>query len=201
MKLSQAVLNKVNKFYNVCIVKYLYHLNAATKYKQLYIYTTTPIIIFSSITTVLASYNGNTIDPSLAVAVAIFSGLTTIGQALVSFVEFNVKYTTHFAVSAKFMNLARLIESEITINYLNTQDETNDEEKTAIYVKYLFDMINAQFKVIQDAEPYLPMVISTTTYTQLLKNSNKDVGILMPELMIEPVVETDVTTPLVDNIV
>lgn len=169
MKLSENIIAKINEYYTTCINKYTYHLKSAQRYKSLYVYTTTPIIIFSSITTVLASYNGNSIDPNLAIAVAIFSGLTTIGQALVSFVEYNTKYTSHFAVSNKFMNLARMIETEITVNYFNTVNDPDDEVATQKYIKYLFEKIYTEFITLQDGEPYLPVVTQySTTYCVLI---------------------------------
>lgn len=169
MKLSENIITKINEYYATCIAKYQYHLASAQRYKSLYIYTTTPIIIFSSITTVLASYNGSGIDPNLAIAVAIFSGLTTIGQALASFVEYNTKYTSHFTVSNKFMNLARMIETEITVNYFNTINEVDDEVATQKYVKYLFEKIYTEFVTLQDGEPYLPAAQhDVTLYTILI---------------------------------
>jgi hypothetical protein len=184
MKLPEKVLDKINEYYKFCIIKYHYHLKAAEKYKLLYIYTTAPIIVFSSITTVLASYNGNTIDQNLAIAVAIFSGLTTIGQALVSFVEYNTKYTAHFAISNKFMNLARMIETEVTINYFNTINDNDDETITKAYIKFLFDKIYTGLTTIQDAEPYLPMVISNKKYIDLMscETVTNDVVLIPDEL-------------------
>lgn len=159
MKLSENILNKINEYYNLCITKYHYHLKSAIYYKTLYFYTTAPIIISSSITTVLASYNGSIISQNLAITVAIFSGLTTIGQALISFIEYNAKYTSHFAASNKFMNLARTLETEVIVNYFNTINDTEDENATKAYVKYLFDKINSELTTIQDGEPYLKITL------------------------------------------
>lgn len=165
MKLNNEVREKINDYYNSCKLKYYYHLEAAVKFKKMYIYTTMPIIIFSSITTVLASYNGSTVDQRLAIAVAIFSGLTTIGQALISFFEYGAKYERHFAISNKYINLSRMIDNEVYINFWNTKDEPETDNK--VYVKFLFDKIYAEFISIQDIELYLPSQSSTRAYAEI----------------------------------
>jgi energy-converting hydrogenase Eha subunit E len=181
MKLSKKVIEKINEYYKSCIVKYHYHLKAAENYQTLYLYTTAPIIIFSSITTVLASYSSNIVSQDLAIAVAVFSGLTTIGQALVSFVEYNTKYAIHFSISNKFKNLSRMIETEVAVNYFNAMDEPNDENTTKEYVKYLFNKIYTEFINIQEIEPYLPMLLSPNKYLELI-DGTRQIKLISDEL-------------------
>lgn len=149
MKISQEILNKLNEYYEFCKTKHIKHLKIAEKYDTLYKYTTAPVIIISSLTTVLASYNSSIVDPRLAISVAIFSGLTTICQSLISFFEYNVRYEKHLNVSNKFINLSRAIETEMYTNYYFESE--NDE-----YIKFLLEKIQKELTNIQDAEPYLP---------------------------------------------
>lgn len=160
MQLDSQIVKKINDYYTTCKLKYYYHLKAAEKYKVLYIYTTAPIIVLSSITTVLASYNGNIVDVRLAIAVAIISGITTVGHALVSFFEYNSQYQAHIVASNKFTNLSRLIETEFFTHYLNT----STSEETNIYIKSLFEKLYREFMNIQDNAPYLPTYISERAY-------------------------------------
>lgn len=158
MLLNNQILQKIHDYIELCSDKYQYHLNASVSFKRLYIYTTTPIIIFSSITTVLASLNGVNVDPRIAIAVFIFSGLTTIGQALAAFFEYNTSYSKHFDISNKYVNLSRMIESELYINYYSITDaDTSNSDDNKAYVKYLFDKILVEFTNIQNNEIYIPM--------------------------------------------
>lgn len=210
MRLNSQIVNKINDYYTTCKLKYYYHLKAAEKYKMLYIYTTAPIIVLSSVTTVLASYNGNIVDVRLAIAVAVISGITTIGHALVSFFEYNSQYEAHITTSNKFTNLTHLIETEFFTNYVNA---TTDEE-TQIYVKYLFDKLYREFTNIQDNAPYLPSSISERAYPNVqygAENINdvlitidpatneimSPLGSPMPGPSITPI-KHDILTPLLD---
>lgn len=167
MKIDSNILKKLSDFYVACKHKYYKHLRMAEKYKTLYHYTTTPIIVLSSLTTVLASYNGNVTDYRLAIAVAIASGLTTIGQALVSFFEYNSKYEAHLAASNKYLNLARLIETEVYINLYNSTNQNIEEE-----VKFLFETIHKELINIQESEPILPAFIISKKFKNIKCGSN-----------------------------
>jgi hypothetical protein len=167
MKLPVQILKKLNDYYVTCKSRYYKHLKVAELYRNLYMNTTMPIIVLSSMTTVLASYNGSVVDYRLAIAVAVFSGLTTIGQALVSFYEFNSKYESHLSISNKFINLSRMIETEIYINYYNTSKVDVEE-----YIKYLFEKINKEFTTIQESELPLPNYINSKHFVGVRCGSN-----------------------------
>ncbi len=167
MKLPVQILKKLNDYYVTCKSRYYKHLKVAELYRNLYMNTTMPIIILSSMTTVLASYNGSVVDYRLAIAVAVFSGLTTIGQALVSFYEFNSKYESHLSISNKFINLSRMIETEIYTNYYNTSKVDVEE-----YIKYLFEKIQKEFITIQESELPLPHYINSKHFAGVRCGSN-----------------------------
>jgi hypothetical protein len=92
MKLSEEIINKINDYYTSCKGNAYKHLKNAETYKTLYNYTNTPLIVLSSLTTILASVNGNYPLTQIAIATAVISGLTTILQAISSFYEYNKKY-------------------------------------------------------------------------------------------------------------
>jgi hypothetical protein len=163
MKFDNQIIDKINEYYITSKLQCYYHLKAAEKFKLLYVYTTTPIIVISSITTVLASYNGNIIDVRLAIAVAICSGITTVGQALIAFFEYNTQYTEHINTSNKYTNLARMIETEFFTNYTNISTDA----ETAAYIKYLFGKLYSEFMNIQNNAPYLATSISEKKYTNV----------------------------------
>lgn len=167
MRLPVQILKKLNDYYVTCKSRYYKHLKVAELYRTMYLNTTMPIIILSSMTTVLASFNGSFTDYRLAIAVAIFSGLTTIGQALVSFYEFNSKYESHLSISNKFINLSRMIETEIYTNYYNTSNADVEE-----YVKYLFEKIQKEFINIQESELPLPHYINNKHFAGVRCGSN-----------------------------
>ena len=162
MKIDVHILNKLNDQYLTCKSKHYTHLKAAEYYKNLYVKTTVPIIICSSITTILASFNGNFISASFAIIVAVFSGLTTIGQALISFLEYNTKYDMHINSSNRFITLARYIETEVYTNYYSIKKST--EEEDYMFIKTLLEKIQKEFGTIQNVEPYIPRKIQNTSY-------------------------------------
>lgn len=167
MKLNTQVIRKINEYYTFCKYKYQAHTKAAEKYNSLYMYTTAPIIILSSITTILASYNGS---PSsdyrwLALTVAVFSGTTTVCQSLASFLEFKNKYQEHFITATKYLALARMIENEFYINYYNCDPNDPDNKLNEAYIKNLFEKIYAEFLNIQSVAPGLPASISDKDFT------------------------------------
>lgn len=167
MQLPVQILKKLNDYYITCKSRYYKHLKVAELYRNLYLNTTMPIIILSSLTTVLASYNGSVTDYRLAITVAVFSGLTTIGQALASFYEFNIKYESHLSISNKFINLSRVIETEIYTNYYNTSKIDMEE-----YIKYLFEKIHKEFVNIQENELPLPNYINSKNFAGVRCGSN-----------------------------
>lgn len=163
MKKDQ-IIRKLNDYYITCKLKYYQHLKMAEKYKSLYINTMPPIIILSSLTTVLASYNGSITDPALTIAVAIFSGLTTIAQALVAFFEFNTKYENHISASNKYITLSRMIEVEIYTNYYGQVDNIEQEKE---YIKYLFEKIQKEMDTIQNTMPSIPVSLDKQNYNNV----------------------------------
>lgn len=180
MKINNQVLKKINDYYVTSKVKYYEHLKLAEKNKNLYTRTTAPIIILSSLTTILASYNGNFVDVRLAVAVAVFSGLTTICQALSAFFEYNTKYEKHITTSNKFINLTRLIENEIYTNYYTyARNDSISEREMDEYVKELFSKIQKELINIQDTETYVPTYISNKKYKNAQCDSKEiDAGLI-----------------------
>lgn len=162
LKPSDAIVKKFNEYYVFCKIKYQAHLKAAEKYDALYIYTGTPIIILTTLTTILASYNVVQVGQGLAIAAAIVSCITTVSQALASFLEFKVKYTSHLNVSNKYILLARFIETEFYLPYNSSNpDDLSDEVVKTLFTKITTDLIN-----IQDGEPCLPSDISEKNYAQ-----------------------------------
>ena len=196
MELNVQIFKKIDEYYTFSKFRNVAHLKAAEKYKGLYLSTTTPIILLSTTTTVIASYNGNLINQWVAVAVAIFSGATTICQALAAFFEFNIKYETHFKTSNKYYNLARLIENGFFTNYFNTGLDITIKNE---YIKDLFEKIQMEFLNIQNSEPCLPPSIANIDYsdfrfgTRLVKSSlltddNNDIPSNIP-------LNTDISSP------
>ncbi len=143
-------------------MRYYKHLKAAEYYKNLYVRTTIPIIITSSITTILASFNGSFTGAKFSIAVAVFSGLTTIGQSLTSFLEYNTKYDTHINSANKFIALAMSIETEVFTNYYAIR--ASDGEDVLGFTRELLKKIQKDFGMIQDVEPYIPSNIQNSTY-------------------------------------
>jgi hypothetical protein len=198
MKINKHILHKLNEQYLTCKTRYYKHIKAAEHYKNLYIKTTIPIILFSSITTVLASFNGNFMNMQFAIVVAGFSGLTTISQALASFLEYNTKFDGHTNSANKFINLARFIETEVYTNYYSIKTSTDEDDYT--FIKILMEKIQKEFSSIQDVEPYIPLRIQSKTYKNvkcgtsnidddlfelneqngLLEKTNTDISIFIP---------------------
>ena len=162
MRLTTQVLKKINDNYADCIVRHNAHLREAIWYNNLYVYTTSPIIILSSVTTVIASYNGNINSQAIAIAVAICSGLVTIAQALSSFLEFKNKYQISLDVSNRYISLARMIESEFYVNYYNSNMDSSPESEG--YIRDLFKKIQNELYNIQIVEPSLPIIIERKDY-------------------------------------
>lgn len=160
MQQNKHIIKKINEHYAFCKIKYQAHKKAAEKYNDLYNNTTIPIIILSSITTVLASYNGTPEYKWLATVVAIFSGITTICHALASFLEFKNKYQDHLVVSNKYIALARLIETELYVKYYSA--EVDDA-----YITNIFDKIYTELLNIQNGEPILPTDLSDVDYSKV----------------------------------
>lgn len=158
MSIDKNILTKLDQHYVSCKLKYYKHMRAAEYYKKLYINTTIPIILFSTFTTILASFNGNFAERSFGIIVAVFSGLTTIGQALSSFLEYNVKYETHKNVSSKYMQLSNTIEKEA---YAAFYENEND------IIKYLFEKLKKELSVIQDMEPIIPDFIDKQSFREI----------------------------------
>lgn len=165
MKINIHILNKLNEQYLTCKSRYYKHIKTAEYYKNLYIRTTIPIILLSSITTILASFNGNFMNADFAIVVAVFSGLTTICQALASFLEYNAKYDLHLNIANKFITLARFIETEVYVNYYTIKETTDDANFT--FIKNLLERIQKDFGSIQDVEPYIPSFINEHKYTDV----------------------------------
>ncbi|MGL5934197.1 MAG: DUF4231 domain-containing protein [Cetobacterium sp.] len=164
MKLNTEIVKKVNEYYTFCKVKYQAHTKAAEKYNKYYTNSTVPTIIVSTITTILASYNGIPNVQWLAIVVAIMSGITTTCQALVSFFEFKNKYQAHFDTANKYMKLLREIESDFYINYYNSAlaaDPILSEE----YIHKFFANIHKEFMNIQSISPVLPSDISDMDFS------------------------------------
>jgi hypothetical protein len=108
--------NNLKKKYSKCLELHHRHSEAAEHYRNLYYYTNIPIIISSSVTTVVASFNGNFMNSELAIGVALLSGLTTIGHALTSFFEFGSKTDQHRNVANRYLIAAQTIDANICLN-------------------------------------------------------------------------------------
>lgn len=156
--LDKQIIKKINAYYSYCKAKHYAHLKAAEKYKILYNYTNSPIIVLSSITTLLASYNINTSYPYLVIITALLSGVITIAHALTSFFEFNIKYENCLKTSNKYIDLVWFIENEFFLKYY-TDDEINEE-----YVINFFENIHKRLNSIQNNEPCLPPSIADQNY-------------------------------------
>lgn len=165
MRLTNQIIKKINDHYTFCKVKYQAHKKAAEKYNTLYVNTTMPIIIISSITTILASYAVSDQYKWLGNYVAICSGITTVCQALSSFLEFKNKYQEHLLVSNKYIALVRFLENEITVNYDNL--ESDDIEQDEIYIKNLFERLKLELSNIQNSAPVLPAPWSDYDYSKV----------------------------------
>ena len=159
MNVDKNIIKKVNDYYTFCKVKYQAHTKAAEKFNALYINTTAPVIILSAITTLLASYNGIPNFQWLATVVAIFSGATTVGQALVSFLEFKNKYQDHHLTAMKYIALMRTIESDFYVNYYS-QEISSDPVLKEKYIKAFFEKIQIEFNNIQSSAPVFPSDIA-----------------------------------------
>lgn len=155
MRLNAEIIKKVNEYYTFCKVKNQAHTKAAEKYNNLYINTTAPTIVISTITTIFASYNGIPNIQWIAIAVAILSGITTVFQALTAFFEFKNKYQAHFDTASKYMKLLREIESDFYINYYNSAMAA-DPVLSEKYIHEFFDKIHKEFINIQSTAPVLP---------------------------------------------
>ncbi len=171
MKINIHILNKLNEQYLTCKIRYFKHTKSAEYYKNLYIRTTIPIILFSSVTTILASFNGNFMNEQFSIIVAIFSGLTTIGQALSAFLEYNTKYDLHMNTANKFITLARYIETEVYSNYYTIKESSDEDEY--VFIKNLLEKIQKDFGLIQDIEPYIPSVIRNKIYKNVKCGTSK----------------------------
>ncbi len=156
---DQHITNKINDYYSFCKAKSYAHLKAAEMYKRLYNYTTAPVIVLSSITTLLASYNINTTLQSLIILTAVASGIVTISHALASFLEYNVKHNTHLKTSNSYMTLVLNIENDFLIEYYN-----NDNNLSKEFVTSFFEKIHNLLKNIKNNEPCLPSSIANQNY-------------------------------------
>lgn len=117
---NEHILHKLNEYYNLCKMKNFLHIKSAERYKNLYTLNTLPVIILSSTTTVLATYNSSNMGKYFSIAVATMSGLTTIWHSVNAFLEFNTRLEKHLLTANKYINLSRIIESEIYSNYYNS---------------------------------------------------------------------------------
>jgi hypothetical protein len=124
---NNIILNKLNEYYLLCKSKHFKHTKSAEHYKKLYTWSNIPVIILSSSTTMLASYNTQALGPNFTIAVAICSGITTVWHSLNSFLEFNTKLEKHLVTANKYINLSRMIEKEIYINYYGNMRATTIE--------------------------------------------------------------------------
>lgn len=175
--IDQQIAKKINDYYSYCKSKHYAHLKAAEKYKMLYNYTTAPIIILSSITTFLASYSINTSYFYLPIITAFLSGIITVGHALTSFLEFNIKHDTHLKVSNKYIDLAWTIENEFFLKYYNPNSDKEIDEK---YISYLFESIHRDLTNIKAQEPCLPPSIADQSYLNNYYGLNDINSVLIP---------------------
>jgi ABC-type multidrug transport system fused ATPase/permease subunit len=194
MKLNNHILAKINDYYISSKVKFYAHARTAEIYNLLNIYLTLPVLIISTVNTLLASYNSNStvIDPTVALIVAILSAATTIGHAVLSYFDYGTKYQTHMSSSNNYQSLTRLMETEIYTNIYNDIDGTEIEQQN--YTKYLFDKIATELDNIQSSEPYIPTIISGKNYSMVVHGRGllTDVLIDMPSsTMDEPLVNMD----------
>lgn len=181
--IDRNIIKKINDNYTFCKVKYQSHTKAAEKYNMLYIYTTAPVIIISTITTILASYNGLSGVQWLAILVAITSGITTVGQSLISFLEFKNKYQSHFITAKGYMKLIQMLNSDFYPNYFS-REITSDPVLREKYVKTFFADFYTKLTNLQDVEPVLPPDISNLDLlnTRIGVNEVDDVLIEMQDL-------------------
>jgi hypothetical protein len=172
---------QINNYYTFSKAKYYAHLQAAIYYKSWYNYTTVPIILISSITTILASYNGNYNDQPMAVVVAVVSGITTIVHAFAAFFEFDAKSSASLTISNKYINLVRHIENNFFMNYLSNNDQMSSEA-----MRSLFNYIQNELTNIQSIESTLPQKIANADYanspygTGKISDSLIDIPALLP---------------------
>jgi hypothetical protein len=110
----------------------------------------------------LASFNSSISSKYVGTAVAVLSGAVTIIQSLNAFLEYNTKYDGHFNCAIKFITLARMIETEVYVNYYNYKQTTSDEDHA--FTKNLLTRIQKEFLAIQGTEPYIPYKIQNKTY-------------------------------------
>lgn len=167
---DEQILRKINDYYSFCKAKHYAHLKAAENYKYLYNYTTSPIIVLSSLTTILASYSVNSEYIWLPMITAVLSGIVTIAHSLTSFLEFNIKHENHLKTSYSYINLAWLIENEFLIKYYN-----NPGEITELYTVSLFEKIHKELVNIQNNELCLPSTIANGKFLHDYYNIN-DIG-------------------------
>jgi hypothetical protein len=158
MEFERNITEKLMDYYETCIRNYKAHIQIANAFNNLYIYTTLPIIIIGSTTTVLASYNSSVTDPHFAVTVAVLSGITTIGNALVAFFEYHKKKEIHTITSTKYRELSYDITQELLFPYYNL-DAVADESAKKEYIRNVFDKVHKMLKSIQENEPYISIPI------------------------------------------
>jgi hypothetical protein len=193
MNIDYQIERQINSYYTYTKLKYHTHLQAAIYYKSWYHYTTTPLIIISSIVTVLASYNGSYNDQIMAITVAVLSGITTIMHAAKSFFEFDSKSTVSLGISNKYINLARYIENNFYTNYI-----TNDDKISADSMRIIFNFIQTELANIQSTEPTLPVHIQNTDYSQasygIGKISDGLIDICMNPIISNPMISNPTNT-------
>lgn len=172
---------KLNQVYVTCKIRYYMHMMSAARYKLYNTIATIPVIVLSTATTLLASFNTNNLL-ALTITISVMSGITTVCHAVASFLQYSTLYAKHFATANQYISLVQYIET----NYFTNQEKIESLSPILLY-------INKQLINVQNSEPLIPISFSQQTYTSLIYNG---IPITQP-LIIDVETEQSIQNPSV----
>jgi len=178
--MNNQIIKKINDYYVLCKTRYYKHSLAAKEFDTLYNYTTAPITVLTSTAAAFATYNTvNQSERWITNSVTVLTILAAVSHSLVSFFEFNKKFTSHTNTANSYMNLVHTLENDCLNTYANSL-EANDVIKHREYIQSIFNKIVTALASIHSTEPILSNSISAKDYSDINYDGGKISDILIP---------------------
>jgi uncharacterized protein YeeX (DUF496 family) len=171
---NDGSLNSVNfveyntllkSYYNQCKKQNSFHYESALYYRKLYIKYTIPVLILSSLVTVLSTFNTKSENNiPLSICIAVFSGVLTASQSLMAFLEYGERSNNHKNTLLNYNNLKRNIKKYLLLY------EFSDTDISLKEIKNIIETIHKDYSNIENTEPLVPF--------HILKNKELDWNIV-----------------------
>jgi len=142
---TETLNKKFNSYVLFCYQKNEEHNAASIYFSKLYRLITYPLLVLSSVITMLASLNVSNDIEYLDIYIAVLTGLYSVIHSISTFVEYGNRSKCHEHTSNQYLSLARSLESQLFF-------ETSKRE----HPRVMYEIVSRELFTISQNECNVP---------------------------------------------